>query len=167
MIEPRSPGDAVTRAPDSGRSVEKDQMRILKITSLDKGWRDKDYVMLHAAFQLLVDFVENEKPDERLDWGVSLEFSHAWSEIRSLYKWWTQTRPARKDPLHDKSLRKPPMRWKKIQGSECRQLMHYDKTKYPEYKKAQATHSRLEKKWEEEDQRNFHRLVDIRGFLWT
>ena len=26
---------------------------------------------------------------------------------------------------------------------------------------------RLVKKWEEEDQANLHRLVDIRGFLWT
>jgi hypothetical protein len=33
-------------------------MKRLKITTLDKGWRDKDEVLLHAAFQLLADFVE-------------------------------------------------------------------------------------------------------------
>ncbi len=33
-------------------------MKRLKITTLDKGWHDKDEVLLHAAFQLLADFVE-------------------------------------------------------------------------------------------------------------
>jgi hypothetical protein len=41
------------------------------------------------------------------------------------------------------------------------------KTKYPEFERAAKQHRRLEKKWEEEDQTNLHRLVDIRGFLWT
>ena len=149
------------------RLADKDQMKILKIDSLDKGWSDKDNVMLHAAFQLLIDFVEKERPGERMDWSASPEFKHAWKEILSLYRWWTQTRPARKGPLHDKTLRKPPIRWKKVPRSNCRQLIHYNKTKYPEYRKAQAKQSRLEKEWEEEDQRNLHRLVDIRGFLWT
>jgi len=25
----------------------------------------------------------------------------------------------------------------------------------------------LEKKWDEEDQRNLHRMIEIRQFLWT
>ena len=142
-------------------------MKILKIQTLEKGWCDKDYVMLHAAFQLLVDFVEKERPDEIVDWISDPEHKHAWKEIRSLYKWWTQTRPARKDPVLAKGLKRPPMRWKKVPGSDSRQLVEYDKTKYSEFEKAVKQHRRLEKKWEEEDQRNFHRLVEIRGFLWT
>ena len=35
---------------------------ILKISSLGNGWRDKDSVLLHACFQLLSDFVEQEIP---------------------------------------------------------------------------------------------------------
>jgi len=141
-------------------------MKMLKIQSLDKGWRDKDHVMLHAAFQLLVDFVEKERPDQIVDWNSDPQHKHAWKEIRSLYKWWTEKRPSRKSPLDDKNLQKPPMRWKKISGSDCRQLVDWDKKKYPDYEKAFKKHWRLEKRWEEEDQKNFHRLVDIRGYLW-
>ncbi len=142
-------------------------MKLLKIHSLQKGWCDKDHVMLHAAFQLLVDFVEKERPEEIVDWNSSPEHKRAWRQIRSLYKWWSQTRPARKDPLAAKGLKCPPMRWKKLPGSDCRQLADYDETKYPEFEKALRQHRRLEKQWEEEDQRNLHCLVEVRGFLWT
>jgi hypothetical protein len=37
-------------------------MRYLKIETLDKGWQDRDEILLHAAFQVLVDFVEREHP---------------------------------------------------------------------------------------------------------
>ena len=39
-------------------------MKVLKIHTLEKGWCDKDYVMIHAVFQILVDFIEQEKPDQ-------------------------------------------------------------------------------------------------------
>ncbi|GAG52313.1 unnamed protein product, partial [marine sediment metagenome] len=42
-----------------------------------------------------------------------------------------------------------------------------DKKKHAKYYDALEKDSKLEKQWEEEDQRNLHRLVDIRGFLWT
>lgn len=142
-------------------------MKVLKIHTLNKGWCDKDHVLLHAAFQLLVDFVEQEKPDQSIDWNWNPEHKQAWKEIRALYRWWTWTRPARKSSLCEKGLKKPSMRWKKIPGSDNRQLVGYDKKKYPEYEKALKKHWQLEKKWEEEDQRNLHRLVDIRKYLWT
>lgn len=44
---------------------------ILKIKSLDKGWRDKDSVLLHACFQLLSDFVEQEIPKYPfINWNI-------------------------------------------------------------------------------------------------
>ena len=141
-------------------------MKVLKINTLEKGWCDKDYVMLHAVFQLLVDFVEQEKPDQIVDWNFDLEHKHVWKEIRSLYNWWTQTRPSRKSPLDEKGLKRPPMKLKKIQGTENCHLVDYDKSKYTAYNNALKKHWRLEKKWYEEDQRNLHRLIEIRQFLW-
>jgi hypothetical protein len=123
--------------------------------------------MLHAVFQLLVDFVEQEKPDQIVDWNFDPEHKNAWEEIRWLYRWWTQMRPARRSPLDEKGLKKPPMRWKKIPGCENRQLVHYDRKKYAAYDAALKKHWRMEKKWDEEDQRNLHRLIEIRPFLWT
>src|SRR3989304_6507118 len=142
-------------------------MKILRIHTLQKGGSDKDHVMLHAAFQLLVDFIEQEKPDRIVDWNANSEHKHAWKEICALYKWWSQTRPARRSPLDERSLKKPPMRWKKAPGSDNRQLVDYDKKKYAAYDSALRKHWRLEKKWDEEDQRNLHRLIDIRQFLRT
>ncbi len=142
-------------------------MKVLKIHTLEKGWCDKDYVMLHAVFQILVDFVEQEKPDQIVDWNSNPEHRRAWREIRSLYRWWKQTRPARKSSLYQKGLKRPPMRWKKIPGSENFQLVDYDRKKYTAYDAARKKHWLLEKKWNEEDQRNLHRLIEVRQFLWT
>ena len=142
-------------------------MKILKIHTLEKGWSDKDHVILHAAFQLLVDFVEQEKPAKIVAWNFNAEHKHAWKEICALYTWWTETRPARKNPLDEKGLQKPPMRWKKMPGSDNWQLVDYDRKKYVAYDSALRKHWRLEKKWDDEDQRSLHRLIDIRQYLWT
>jgi hypothetical protein len=134
---------------------------------MEGGWRDKDHVMLHAAFQLLVDFMEQEKPDQIVDWNSGPEHKHARKEIQSLYRWWTHTRPLRKSPLDAKGLKKPRMRWRTIPGTGLRQLMDYDKKKYAAYGTALKKHWQMEIMWNEEDQRNLHRLIEIRPFLWT
>lgn len=142
-------------------------MRYLKIQTLDKGWCDKDCVLLHAAFQILVDFMKDERPERIVDWASDKSHRRAWKEIRDLYKWWTHKRPARNSPLDDKRLKIPPMRWKKIPGSENREMIQPDRKKYRKYYEALKKYSKLERKWEDEDQRNLHRLIEIRGFLWT
>ena len=51
---------------------------ILNIKTLDKGWRDKDNVLLHACFQLLSDFVEQEIPKfPHINWNVSADVSNS------------------------------------------------------------------------------------------
>jgi hypothetical protein len=102
--------------------------------SLPPTWNDRDQVMLHAAFQLLSDFIEREQPeqatmsaqeladhyDEVYDsyYGpVDTRRSSMWLEIQHLYAWWHQ----RKDDYGDRK----------------------------------------------EDDAMFHRLIDVRGNLWT
>ncbi len=138
----------------------------LKIHTLKKGWHDKDEILLHAAFQLLVDFMEQERP-ERIDWNANKVHRDAWREIKSLYRWWKIERPARHSPLDDKKLLKPPLKFKRIPGSEFSQLVQPDRKKYAAYYRAMKRDGRLEKQWYEEDQRNLHRLIEVRGFLWT
>lgn len=140
---------------------------ILKIKTLSKEWHDKDKVLLHVAFQILVDFVEQEQPERTVDWNWNETHKKVWREIQALYKWWKVTRPARKSPLHDKALKRPPLRFKKIPGSEAVQMVEPDKKKYAKYYQALQKDRRLEKKWYEEDQRNLHRLIEIRNFFWT
>lgn len=64
---------------------------VLKIESLPNSWRDKDEVILHACFQLLKDFVEQEKEMiEIVDWEHTEEAKNAKAEINFLYDWWKQ-----------------------------------------------------------------------------
>ncbi len=141
-------------------------MRYLKIETLDKGWCDRDQVLLHAAFQILVDFIEKEDP-ERINWNSDALHRRGWREIKSLHRWWKETRPNRKSPLDDERLPSPPMKWKKVPHSDLSELVKPDKKKYAKYYEALDRHNKLEQKWLKEDQRNLHRLIEIRSFLWT
>ncbi len=142
-------------------------MKYLKIKTLEKGWHDKDEVLLHAAFQILTDFIEQETPEEIVDWNSDELHKKAWKEIKSLYKWWKEIRPSRTSPLDEKNLIAPPFKFKKIPGSDLSEMVEPDKKKYAGYYRALEKHRKLETKWNEEDQRNLHRLIEIRGFLWT
>ena len=139
----------------------------LTIRTLRAGWHDKDEVMLHAVFQLLADFVEQESPDKHIDWSHDAVHRRAWKEIRDLYQWWTRKRPSRRTPLDDKKITKPPLRFAKAAGTPLRRLVTPDKKRYAAYYRALSQHTRLEQKWRSEDQRNLHRLINIREFLWT
>ncbi|MQX53475.1 hypothetical protein [Alcanivorax sediminis] len=66
-----------------------DPSNILKIESLDEGWRDKDSVMLHACFQLLKDSIEKENLlSGHVDWDADEKHRLAKKEIENLYEWW-------------------------------------------------------------------------------
>ena len=59
------------------------------------------------------------------------------------------------------------MKFKEIPRTDLSRMIEPDKKKYAKYYQALKKSWRLERKWEEEDQRNLHRLVEIRKFLWT
>ena len=139
----------------------------LTIRTLRAGWHDKDEVILHAAFQLLADFMEQESPGKHIDWNHDAVHRRSWKEIRDLYQWWKRTRPSRRTPLDSKKITRPPLRFEKVVGTKYRRMVTPDKKKYRAYYQALRRHARLEQKWRSEDQRNLHRLIDIREFLWT
>jgi hypothetical protein len=143
------------------------QLKTIKIAGLSSGWCDKDEVLLHATFQILVDFVRDEEPERKIDWSHDREHRHAWREIESLYSWWTKKRPARGNPLDTKGLKHPPRPWKKIPGSDLWELTGYDKKKYADFERASKEQLRMDLLWYREDQRMLHRLVDVRQHLWT
>jgi len=139
----------------------------LKIKTLRKGWHDTDVVILHAMFQLLVDFIDEELPGETADWSCNVAHRKAWKDMKYLYKWWKEIRPQRRNPLDDKSIKIPPLRFKKVPGTEYTQSILPDRKKYSEYYRMLKKYHQLLKKWEEEDQRNLHKLIDLRKYLWT
>lgn len=141
-------------------------MKLLKLRGLPNRWIDKDHLILHAAFQLLRDYVERERP-ERIEWSHDKRSAKAWREIRSLYRWWTNIRPGRRSPLDAKGLKMPPLKFEPVPGKPYSRLVPYDESRYRPYRLALSKQAVLEKKWFDEDQRNLHRLVRVRPFLWT
>jgi hypothetical protein len=142
-------------------------MKYLRISSLRRTWSDRDEILLHASFQILCDFVDQEKPQKGINWEYSPLHSNAWKEISALYRWWKRERPNRRDPLHDKRLKVPPVELEDIPNSTNKRVREYDRRKYRAFDKALRTHAKLEEQWEAEDQRNLHRLIEVRPFLWT
>ena len=139
-------------------------MKYLKILTLNSGeWYDKDTILLHAAFQILVDFIEKERPDEICDWEYDELHRNAWSEISQLYKWWKEERASRHDPLDDVASPSD----EEYTTSEEGYMIFPDREKYPEYYAALRKSSELEREWYKEDQKNLHRLIEVRPFLWT
>jgi len=142
-------------------------MKTLKINTLDKCWCDRDDLLLHASFQILVDFVEKEEPGKIIDWNCNKEYKRIWKEITSLYKWWKKIRPARKSPLDDKRLKYPPFEFKNIKNKNYTQLVFPNKKKYAKFYKVMKKDKKLEQRWDKEDNQNLHRLINIRKDLWT
>ena len=61
-------------------------MKILKINGLKKGWCDRNNLLLYSSFQILVDFIEEEKPGEIVDWNYTKKHKHVWKEIKESLK---------------------------------------------------------------------------------
>ena len=126
---------------------------LLKIESLSDGWRDKDCVLLHACFQLLSDFVEQEMPKfPHIDWNVSADMMNSIQkgiqfspekpgektsentrdikkEFEALYTWWKE--------------------WKKRDSTERNSTFEEDHADY-------LIENEMLKK-----------LIDLRMYMWT
>jgi hypothetical protein len=114
------------------------------------GRYDVDFRMIHACFQLLVEYVEFEKPDKW--WGWTDE-EPVWVEIKDLYDWWKNRRPKRRSPIDDIYKSGPPI------ADATGVCMSYEDA----LKKSMD----LEKEWDREDNEMLARLVKIREDLWT
>lgn len=63
--------------------------KILNISTLDGEWCDKDIVILHACFQILIDCIEKENLfNGHIDWTHTDEKIQVKKEIEDLYNWW-------------------------------------------------------------------------------
>lgn len=149
-------------------------MKILKISTLKKGWANRDDLLLHASFQILVDFVEKERPFEIVDWNFNDAHINAAKEIRSLYRWWTKSRPNRLDPLDGLKKNEIPdlsEHSKPVYEDDGKTIKHYvfvsNPPGYSKYKASSKKSQKLNVKWEAEDQDNLIRLIKIRQFLWV
>lgn len=151
-----------------------DKQHVLKIKTLKPGWMDKDEVLIHAMFQILCNFIEQEKPAECIDWDADPKNAKAWKEVQFLYDWWKNNRLKRKDPFDDPSFKAP--EWKFIPRKKKdtnEETLYGIEWVYenPEHEKLWKKKCEEHRQWEEhchaEDNEMMKRLIDIRDFLWT
>lgn len=139
-------------------------MKYLKISTLNKGWQETDEMMLHAVMQLLVDYVEKQKPDQVIDWSSDKDHVDAWTTIMLVYTWWKYTRPERVDPLDEIEVPDDYMTiGEPDENGNCPAIWG----DYPEIHAAMAVANKIEQDWYEEDTEMMLRIVKIRHMLWT
>ena len=126
---------------------------LLKIDSLTDGWCDKDNVLLHACFQLLSDFVEQEIPKYPfINWNIPVDSMNF--VMRDVQFNTDKTEEA--DPVNTRDIKK-----------EFEELYAW----WQEWKKRDA----MERKTTfEEDHADYlienemlKRLIDLRMYMWT
>lgn len=121
---------------------------VVKITTLPPTWTDRPEVMLHANFQILVDYVEGEEPFKVLNWDWCEEKKRSpRAEIESLYNWWKFERQ------------------KKIDSIAERFSVEYQARGLTNL--AQSLLDEETAIYEKEDEENLIRLMKIRRILWT
>lgn len=133
-------------------------MKYIKINSLPKGWCDKGPLMLHACFQLLVDYVEKEECFEVVDWTCTSKHKQMGKELQRLYFWWKEERPNRKTFVSQ-------LKAKQTTKNILSPLN--TRERYPEWHEAMEKDWVLSKKWDKEDTDNLLSLIKIRDFMWT
>jgi len=137
-------------------SISKERYRLM-IRSLSKDYHDPVELLLHANFQILVDFIEKEKPEDVVNWDYCKEHAHVRNEFRSLYYWWKIGRPAAQKHYNRLLHIQYPFRKK----------LSLDKIISKEGKKGVLKLHKLETFLTNKDQKQLHRLIKIRLNLWT
>lgn len=117
--------------------------------------RQKIHTMLPYILKPLVSIRSRELGLAHLDWEINLQDdlvpdqSRIASDVKALYLWWQDERPARKSP-----------------DAEIEKLLDANITKEEEERLLKESFE-LEKKYYDEDTEKLKLLIDIRGYLWT
>jgi hypothetical protein len=137
---------------------------VLKDLPANSKWCDKDHVMLLACFQLLVDFVEQEKPQKHTDYVHDKNQRLQWKEIQALYKYWKKDRPA-----EEKQIKKVRSKWSRsrktrmepvLENNLIREVVLHDD------RKAWNQLRKLEDRFEKKENEMLSGLINIRKHLW-
>ena len=156
--------DSIKKAEWAVRYRTTSRYDIIRMPTVSKSYHDKDYLMLHGVFSLLVDFVEVEcahmnydipnKPNrsrrlglDHLDWQINLpgnpnkEYARMTKE---LYLWWTDCYLNREDSYE------------------------IAKRKHPNDQKAASLMSAgIDHFYLQEEQVMLSKVIEIRNSLWT
>lgn len=136
-------------------------------TRLKKGhWYDTDYRLLYGMMNLFMEFLEKEKPYDRINWNSDDFHKHAKDEMVAINSWWLNYEKRLKnieDARND---------WHDDKFKDCRDDLHgwidrINEPSTPETERKFQIIQDLEKKLDEEETEMLIRLIKIRKFLWT
>lgn len=154
---------------------------------LKPGWYDSDTLILHSSMAVLCRFIEqehdgaadlqrftdellreNHPPDEDMRKAIERQADGQQGAL-DLYRWWKVERPAdekRRDELMSLLYGKPRMKTKPVEGQPL--LVEWVRPEYTEEEQTLHTElGALEKKIADDETAMLHRLVDLRGGMWT
>jgi hypothetical protein len=129
-------------------------------------WRCKQAGLDNLAWQMTCDN-RDYTPEDHPDYGKLTPQAHNAAEILALYKWWTEERPRRPDPMEASG-------WSaycEANRIENGGRLSFGSSKNPKLKKmsdqAHKLLNKIEAKYEQEDEAMMIRLIKIRNSLWT
>ena len=132
-------------------------------TKLPKGqWYDTDTRLLYGMMNLLIEYLEKEKPFEIVNWDSDEDHKKARDEMIAIRDWWLNYDNRKKeiekalDEWHSKKF---------VSGDHWIRDINAEDT--PEVKVLFDKLHALEAKLLEEEEEMLIRLVKIRGYLWT
>lgn len=139
---------------------------VLVLRALSKGskWCDKDHVMLYACFQLLVDFLEKERPQAFVDFKHDVKQRNRWKEFKALYRYWKHVRPRM-----ERNKRALLMKWGKSRKTKMVPGHFKNTVQEVEISADRKTWNLLRKaedKFEKQEEEMLNRLIAIRRHLW-
>jgi hypothetical protein len=135
------------------------------------GWHDRTEILLIANFNILAEFIELEHPNKFINWESDDDHSHAWSEMNDLYNWWKNGRRAERTALYAILNEIPYNDFEDMfepapdesGGEKYWRMKPFSNQQQDMYDRYHKEETRLEQK----DQDNLHRLIEIRGYMWT
>ena len=134
-------------------------------TILPKGkWYDCDTRMLYGMMNLLIEFLEKEKPFETIDFDFSPTWKSVKKEIIAIRDWWLNY-DNRKVEIEEALNKWDVSKFGNCKDEEWIQLINKSDTK--ETKELIDNLSALETKLEQEEKKMLIRLIKIRKYLWT
>ncbi len=125
-------------------------------------WMDSDTKILYGMMSILVDFVEKEKPLERVDWDTEIEHQNAKNEFMTIYEWWKNY------PNREKEIDNALSKWYNESIPErCKNILNLDIKNTTLSKQLMDHLNILEEQLANEEQEMLIRLIKIRKYLWT
>ena len=139
---------------------------LLKLQDLKKNneWCDKSQVLLLACFQILVDFIEKEKPQRITDFKNDKEQKQQWKELQTLYHYWKRDRPRMEKELNrvtSKWINSRRTKWVSSPNERtAREIV------LKEDKKLRNLTFKLDDRFEALENEMLQRLINMRHHLW-